>query len=38
VPPATVFNQADVAWLNPALTNSALRRGGAVPLARATLG
>jgi aryl-alcohol dehydrogenase-like predicted oxidoreductase len=38
VPPGTVFNQADVAWLNPALTNSAIRRGGAVPLARATLG
>jgi hypothetical protein len=38
VPPGTTFNEADVAWANPALTDSAHRRGGAAPVARATLG
>jgi aryl-alcohol dehydrogenase-like predicted oxidoreductase len=38
VPPGSVFNDADVASVNVALTDSALRRGGARGLVRATLG
>ena len=38
VPPGTTFTEADVAWRNPALADSALRRGRVAPPPRATLG
>jgi aryl-alcohol dehydrogenase-like predicted oxidoreductase len=38
VPPGTVFNDADVGWVNPALARGANRRGRPGGLTRATLG